>query len=78
MSNLGNNDSSDRREHALLKVSVPVQIQTDTSRSPIRGTTADLSLERLLHRGNFLLPNRDQFGLAPLRRNHRIDCRHGR
>jgi len=44
MRNLSNKDSSDRREHARIKVSVPVQIQTDASGSPIRGATADLSL----------------------------------
>ncbi len=42
MSNLGN--PHDRREHARIKISVPVQIQTDASRGPIRGATSDLSL----------------------------------
>jgi c-di-GMP-binding flagellar brake protein YcgR len=41
---VSNNDSDDRRDHIRIKVSVPVQIQTDTSSSPIRGATADLSL----------------------------------
>lgn len=41
---MSNYDSNNRREHARIKVSVPVQIQTDASDSPIRGATADLSL----------------------------------
>ena len=41
---MGNNDSKDRREHPRITVSVPVEIQTDASGSPIRGATADLSL----------------------------------
>jgi len=38
------NNSNNRRQHARIKVSVPVEIQTDASGSPIRGATADLSL----------------------------------
>jgi len=41
---MSNNDSNDRRQHARVKVSVPVEIQTVASGSPIRGATADLSL----------------------------------
>ena len=41
MSNRGPND---RREYARIKVSVPVEIQTDAGGSPIRCATADLSL----------------------------------
>lgn len=41
---MSNYNSNNRREHARIKVSVPVQIQTDPSDSPIRGATADLSL----------------------------------
>ncbi len=41
---MSNNDSNDRRQHARIKVRVPVEIQTDASGSPIRGATADLSL----------------------------------
>jgi c-di-GMP-binding flagellar brake protein YcgR len=37
-------DSNNRREHARIKMSVPVEIQTEASGSPIRGATADLSL----------------------------------
>ena len=37
-------DSNDRREYARIKVSVPVEIQTDAADSPVRGATADLSL----------------------------------
>jgi len=35
--------STNRRGHARIKVSVPVEIKTDASFSPIRGATADLS-----------------------------------
>jgi c-di-GMP-binding flagellar brake protein YcgR len=38
------NDSKNRRDHSRIKVSVPVEIKTDASASPIRGATADLSL----------------------------------
>jgi hypothetical protein len=38
------NDSNNRRDHSRIKVSVPVEIRTDASASPIRGATADLSL----------------------------------
>lgn len=38
------NDSKNRRDHSRIKVSVPVEIRTDASASPIRGATADLSL----------------------------------
>ncbi len=41
---MSDDDSKDRREHARMKVSVPVEIQTDARGSPIRGATADLSL----------------------------------
>jgi len=41
---MSNNNPNDRREYARIKVSVPVEIQTDASGSPIRGDTADLSL----------------------------------
>ncbi len=41
MSNLHPND---RREFARIKVSVPVEIRTESGVSPIRGATADLSL----------------------------------
>ena len=41
MSNSGRND---RREYVRIKVSVPVEIQTDAGGSRIRGATADLSL----------------------------------
>ncbi len=44
MSKLSNDHSNDRRKHARVRVSVPVQIQTDACASPIRGATADLSL----------------------------------
>jgi hypothetical protein len=38
------NDSNNRRDHSRIKASVPVEIKTDASASPIRGATADLSL----------------------------------
>jgi len=41
---MSNHDPNNRREHARIKVSVPVQIQTDANDSPIRGATSDLSL----------------------------------
>jgi len=41
MSNLHPND---RREYARIKVSVPVEIRTESGIGPIRGATADLSL----------------------------------
>jgi len=41
---MSNSDRNDRREYRRLKVSVPVEIQTDAGGSPIRGATADLSL----------------------------------
>jgi c-di-GMP-binding flagellar brake protein YcgR len=41
---MSDHDSNERRKHARIKVSVPVQILTDASDSPIRGATADLSL----------------------------------
>jgi c-di-GMP-binding flagellar brake protein YcgR len=41
---MSNSDPNDRREYARIKVSVPVEIQTDASGSLIRGATADLSL----------------------------------
>src|SRR5579862_5354720 len=44
MSKLSNDHSNDRRKHARVRVSVPVQIQTDACASPIRGATSDLSL----------------------------------
>jgi len=37
-------NSNNRREHARIKINVPVEIQTDASDSPIRGATADISL----------------------------------
>src|SRR5271157_2780229 len=41
---MSSSDSNDRREHPRIKVSVPVEIHTDASCSPVRGATADLSL----------------------------------
>jgi c-di-GMP-binding flagellar brake protein YcgR len=41
---MSDHDSNERRKHARIKVSVPVQILTDASDIPIRGATADLSL----------------------------------
>jgi c-di-GMP-binding flagellar brake protein YcgR len=41
---MGNSEPNDRRGCARIKVSVPVEIQTDAGGSPIRGATADLSL----------------------------------
>ena len=41
---MSNHDPNDRREYARVKVNVPVEIQTDSGGSPIRGATADLSL----------------------------------
>ena len=41
---MGNSDRNDRREYARMKVSVPVEIQTDAGGRRIRGDTADLSL----------------------------------
>jgi c-di-GMP-binding flagellar brake protein YcgR len=41
---MSNSDRNDRREYPRIKVSVPVEIQTDAGGSPIRGATADLSL----------------------------------
>ncbi len=38
------NDGENRRKHARIKVSVPFEIQTGASGSPIRGATTDLSL----------------------------------
>src|SRR5271166_3576256 len=37
-------NSNNRREHARIKINVPVEIRTDASDSPTRGATADLSL----------------------------------
>jgi hypothetical protein len=37
-------DSSNRRRQERKKIPVPVEIQTATSESPIRGATTDLSL----------------------------------
>ena len=56
---MSNSDRNDRREYARIKVSVPVEIQTDAGGSRIRGAAADLSFGRLLHRDNFPIPNRD-------------------
>jgi len=39
-----NSDPNDRRECPRIKVSVPVEIQTEAGSSPIRGATSDLSL----------------------------------
>jgi hypothetical protein len=41
---MGNSDRNDRREYARMKVSVPVEIQTDAGGRRIRGDTSDLSL----------------------------------
>jgi len=41
---MSNRDPNERREYARTKVSVPVEIQTDASGSPVRCATADLSL----------------------------------
>ena len=41
---MSNSDPNDRRKYARIKLSVPVEIQTDAGGSPIRGATADLSL----------------------------------
>jgi c-di-GMP-binding flagellar brake protein YcgR len=41
---MSSSESNNRREHARIKMSVPVEIQTEASGSPIRGATADLSL----------------------------------
>ncbi len=41
MSDSGRNN---RRDNARIKVSVPFEIQTEASGSPIRGATADLSV----------------------------------
>jgi len=41
---MNSNDPNDRREYARIKVSVPVEIQTDASVCPTRAATADLSL----------------------------------
>lgn len=41
---MSNRDSNDHRKYARIKLSVPVEIQTDAGGSPIRGATADLSL----------------------------------
>ena len=41
---MSNRDPNDRREYARIKVSVPVEIRTDSGVSPIRCATADLSL----------------------------------
>ena len=41
---MSSNDSTNRRDHTRVKVSVPVEIKTEDSTSPIRGATADLSL----------------------------------
>jgi hypothetical protein len=41
---VSNNDPINRRDHERVKVSVPVEIKTDTSPSPIRGATSDMSL----------------------------------
>lgn len=42
--NMGSTAPQNRRAHARIKVSVPVEIKTDASASPIRAATADLSL----------------------------------
>ena len=41
---MSNGDPNDRRKYARIKLSVPVEIQTDAGGSRIRGATADLSL----------------------------------
>lgn len=41
---MSNSDPDDRREYARIKLRVPVEIRTDSSASPIRGATSDLSL----------------------------------
>src|ERR1700674_5869884 len=41
---MSNSDPNDRRKYARIKLSVPVEIQTDAGGSPIRGATADLSV----------------------------------
>src|ERR1022692_4020914 len=41
---MGYNESNDRRKYTRIRASVPVEIQTDASASPIRGATSDVSL----------------------------------
>jgi c-di-GMP-binding flagellar brake protein YcgR len=41
---MSSSDSNNRREHARIKMSVPVEIQAEASDSPLRCATADLSL----------------------------------
>ena len=53
---MSHNDSTNRRGHARIKVSVPVEIQTDASASPIRGATADLSLSGCYIESMYPLP----------------------
>lgn len=38
------NDGNERRDHVRVRISVPVQIETDAANGPIRGSTSDLSL----------------------------------
>jgi hypothetical protein len=74
---MSKSDRIDRRESARVKVSVPVEIQTDSIRSRIRGATADLSLGGLLHRDNFPIPNWHEVGFAAFHRDYRFgerDC----
>jgi c-di-GMP-binding flagellar brake protein YcgR len=41
---MSNGNRNERRKDPRIKVSVPVEIQTDSCGSPIRGATADMSL----------------------------------
>jgi c-di-GMP-binding flagellar brake protein YcgR len=41
---MSNSDPNDRRSCARIKLSVPVEIQTDAGGNPMRGATTDLSL----------------------------------
>jgi len=61
---MSNSDRNDRREYARIKVSVPVEIQTDASGSPIRGATADLSLSGCYIETIFPFPIRTNLDLT--------------
>jgi len=41
---MSNSDQNERRKHARSKLHVPVEIHTSADSGPIRGATADLSL----------------------------------
>ncbi len=53
---MSDRDPNDRREYARIKVSVPVQIQSDADGSMIRCATADLSLSGCYIETIFPLP----------------------